>query len=88
MDNLLGLASQVANIGFPTLLVLIILGSRAKVWVWGWQLEDCEKRAVIAVTVEREIAADWKAIGRDYIVLGREAVNELAASRRRGKESS
>lgn len=34
MDELISLAQKLGGIGFPTLLVLILIGSNRQVWFW------------------------------------------------------
>jgi hypothetical protein len=64
-SSLLELADKITNIGFPTLLVLILIGSRMKVWVWGWQLEDEKQRRISEVDACEKRSAEWRALALD-----------------------
>jgi hypothetical protein len=47
MEELIKLGERISSIGFPVLMVVILIGSYYEVWVWGRQLRKCD--------------SDWKA---------------------------
>ena len=40
MGELVGLYEKVAALGFPFMLSVALVGSRLKVWYWGWWVEE------------------------------------------------
>lgn len=40
MEEAISLGQKLASIGFPTLLVVILVGSYFDIWAWGRQLRD------------------------------------------------
>lgn len=51
MAEAIALAQKLGGVGFPTLLVLILIGSYFEIWVWGRQLAEM-----------RASRDDWKAV--------------------------
>jgi hypothetical protein len=43
MPEAIALAQKLGGVGFPTLLVLILIGSYYQVWVWGRELRKMEE---------------------------------------------
>lgn len=42
MAEAIALAAKLSSVGFPTLLILILIGNYYEVWVWGRQLRKAE----------------------------------------------
>lgn len=52
--DLIKISHALSEAGLVTLLVLILIGGQRKWWVYGWQLEESERRA-----------DEWKAMAQE-----------------------
>ena len=69
MKELLDLAQKLSGLGFGTFLFLVLYGSYKGLWVWGWQLKQCEADV-----------AEWKAMALQATGLA-EKTTSIAKSR-------
>ena len=83
--DLITLAQKLSTVGFPTLLILVLIGSRFKVWAWFWQLDDLKKvhedaRVEWRARLAEEIAEknEWKTIALRNISVAKTAVEAHA----------
>lgn len=60
MDELLAFAEKLGSVGFPTLLVAILYGGYKRIWVWGYQLQQCEAACSVQVQKAEAESQYWK----------------------------
>lgn len=64
MSEAIALAEKIASISPFAMLVIVLWLGATKRWVWGYQLSECEARAVVAVTAAEKREQEWKEIAR------------------------
>lgn len=60
MAELITLAEKVATVGFPALLVLILIGSYYDVWRWSRQAKETESDLRRQIEEAKTDAREWK----------------------------
>ena len=56
MGDAFALAEKLGTVGFPTLLVIILVGNYFEVWCWGRELRKSEARALYWQTTAERLA--------------------------------
>lgn len=80
MTEFLEFATKLSGAGMATVLLLIIYLGLKKVWVFGYQLVDCEARSATLLRESRDRELEWKAIAREGVSAAKVGV-ELAKDR-------
>lgn len=77
MPEAIALAEKLSGISLAALLLIVLWLGATKRWVWGYQLVECQARAIADVAAARERELEWKAIAREGLAAAKSGV-ELA----------